>query len=393
MSVTVLNDIINPQVMGDMINAKVTAQLKLTPYAKVDDSLVGVAGDTKTVPSWNYIGDAQNFNPEEGNELDVTNMTASAATFTIGCAAKSVSLYQTAINSGLGNPVGQAEAQLAKSIAAKVDSDVINAAYTAPVVVDKSAGVIAYNAIVDAVTKFGDEEDGIDKVMFIHPEQEATLLKDSNFLSADKFTAGVAVNGAIGKVAGCWIKKSKRVEKANAVEAVQGVYKYVVGGTVASGDKIVINGTTTTLDASTGASASAAAGAVRTALGSDATYTVSGSGANVILTEKNGKEGTGAPAYSIESTSGTLTETITTAGVAAVAACYKCPILKMEPDSAETEYTEDELPAITIFLKKDTQVDHEWFPKKQRHDITAARYYGVALTNAAKVVIAKFGQA
>ena len=62
----------------------------------------------------------------------------------------------------------------------------------------------------------------------------------------------------------------------------------------------------------------------------------------------------------------------------------------MEADSEETEYTEDELPAITIFLKKDTSLDHEWFPKKQIHDITAARYYGVALTNGAKVVLAKF---
>ena len=68
------------------------------------------------------------------------------------------------------------------------------------------------------------------------------------------------------------------------------------------------------------------------------------------------------------------------------------PIIKLEPDSSETEYTEDELPALTIFLKKDTQVDHEWFPKKQRHDITAAKYYGVALTNAAKVVIAQFNK-
>ena len=62
----------------------------------------------------------------------------------------------------------------------------------------------------------------------------------------------------------------------------------------------------------------------------------------------------------------------------------------MEADSDETEYNEDELPALTIFLKKDTSLDHEWFPKKQIHDFTAARYYGVALTNGAKIVLAKF---
>ena len=91
-----------------------------------------------------------------------------------------------------------------------------------------------------------------------------------------------------------------------------GVYTFTVGGTVASGDKITIHGVTVTLDATSGASANAAAGAVRTALGSDAVYTVSGSGANIILTEKSGKYGTGIPAYSITSTAGTLSVATTT---------------------------------------------------------------------------------
>lgn len=288
--VTKTANVIIPEVMGAMIDAKIAALCKLTPYAKVDTSLVGVPGDTKTVPSWNYIGDAEDFDPEnaEGKEIETAKLTCGKATFTIKCAAKSVGILQTAINSGLGNPVGQAEMQLAKSIVGKVDNDVIDAAYIAANTHD-AKGVIGYAGIVDAVTKFEDEEDGIEKVMFIHPKQEATLLKDDDFRSADKFEGGVAVRGSIGKIAGCWVKKSKKVK------LVEGV--------------------------------------------------------------------------------------------------YRCPIIKMEPDSPETEYTEDELPALTIFLKKDTQVDHEWFPKKQRHDVTAAKYYGVALTNAAKVVIAQFAEA
>ena len=283
MAVTMMNNMINPEVMGDMINAKIEALAKLTPYAKVDTSLQGVPGDTKTVPSWNYIGDAEDV--AEGAEVGLTTMTASSATFTIKKAMKAVGITQEAINSGLGNPVGQAEHQLAKSIVSKVDNDVLAAALTATNTVTPGS-VISYEGIVQAVSQFEDEEDGIEKVMFIHPKQEAQLLVDPNFLSADKFQAGVAVNGAIGKIAGCWIKKSSKIK--------------------ASGN------------------------------------------------------------------------------------LYTCPIIKLEPDSAETEYTEDELPALTIFLKKDVQVDHEWFPKKQQHDITAAKYYGVALTNAAKVVLAKF---
>lgn len=49
--------------------------------------------------------------------MQTAKLTASSTTFTIKCAGKSISIYQTAINSGLGNPIGQAETQLSKSIA------------------------------------------------------------------------------------------------------------------------------------------------------------------------------------------------------------------------------------------------------------------------------------
>ena len=286
MATTMMAQMINPEVMGDMINAKIEALAKLTPYAKIDTTLVGVPGDTKTVPSWNYIGDAEDV--AEGVEVGLTQMTAASTTFTIKKAMKAVGITQEAINSGLGNPVGQAEHQLAKSIVGKVDNDVLDAALTATNIAT-ATGAISYDSIVAAVGKFEDEEDGIEKVMFISPKQETQLLLDPMFTSADRFEAGVAVRGAIGKIAGCWVKKS------NKIKAKSGV--------------------------------------------------------------------------------------------------FTCPIIKLEPDSAETEYTEDELPALTIFLKKDVSVDHEWFPKKQQHDITAAKYYGVALTNAAKVVLAKFNEA
>lgn len=284
MSTTMLTDIINPQVMGDMINAKIEALAKLTPYAKVDTTLVGVPGDTKTIPSWNYIGDAEDV--AEGAEVGLSKLTASSTSFTVKKAMKAVEITEEAVNSGLGNPIGQAEAQLAKSIAGKVDNDLLEAALTASTVVGDGTAVIGYEGIVDANAKFEDEEDGIDKVMFIHPNQEATLLKDPQFISADKFTAGVAVKGSIGKVAGCWIKKSLKIKVKSGV--------------------------------------------------------------------------------------------------------YTNPIIKMEPDSNETEYTEDELPALTILLKKDTKVTSDYIQRRQVTEVVASKYYGVALTNDAKVVLAKF---
>ena len=395
---TKLGNIINPEVMGDMIEAKIEAQCKITPYAKVDTTLQGVAGDTKTVPAWGYIGDAVDFDPEDAydndTEMETTRLTATSRTFTIKCAGKSVSILQTAINSGLGDPIGQANPQLANSIVNKVDNDVLSAIYASEadgaIVADETADKIGYKGIVDAVVKFEDEEDGVDKVMFIHPLQAEALLIDPQFISADKFTAGVAVPGAIGQIAGCWIKKSKKVKKVDAVTAVQGVYTVTFGGTVASGDKVSVAGVNVTLDSTSGASVTACATAVKNAFSGNSTYTATSSSGVVTLTEKSGKEGSGVPVATIESTAGNVEVDTTTAGVASLPEHWSNPIIKCEADSAETEYTEDELPAVTIFLKKDTQVDHEWFPKKQKHDITATKYYGVAVTNSSKIIIAKF---
>lgn len=331
MSATMMANMINPEVMGDMINAKIEALLKITPYAHLDTSLQGVPGDTKTVPMWKYIGDAADV--AEGDEVDLTEMHTDSNTFTIKKAMKAVGLTQEAINSGLGNPIGQAENQLAKSIAGKVETDVLNAAYTSTNIYDGKAAVIAYPGIVGAVTRFEDEEDNVQKVLFIHPAQEATLLVDSDFLSADKFEAGVAVNGAIGKIAGCWVKKSKRVILVKYEKNESGTITIVADS---------VNETTTNkhLD------------------------TIQPNCVSVLAVGDKVN--------------------------AAAANYYACPIIKYTPDSPETEYTEDEMPALTIFLKKDTQTDHEWKPRTQTHEITSARYYGVALTNEEKVIIANF---
>lgn len=283
MAVTMMANVVNPEVMGDMIGAKIEAMLKVTKYAKVDTTLQGVAGDTKTVPSWNYIGDAEDV--AEGVEVDLTAMSAGTKTFTIKKAMKAVGISQEAVNSGLGNPIGQAETQLAKAIAGKVDSDVLEALLTATAVEGDGSKAISYEGIVDAVGKFN-EEDITEKVLFVNPAQVTTLRKDANFISADKYNYNVVATGEIGMIAGVHIVPSRKI--------------------VANGD------------------------------------------------------------------------------------VFTCPLVKLEPASPETEYTEDELPAVTIFLKKDIQTDAEWKPRTQTHEITTAKYYGVALTNAAKVVLAKF---
>ena len=50
MSVTKLEKMINPEVMSEMISAKVEKKVAIIPFAKMDTTLQGRAGNTITIP-------------------------------------------------------------------------------------------------------------------------------------------------------------------------------------------------------------------------------------------------------------------------------------------------------------------------------------------------------
>ena len=206
---TVLADLINPEVMADMISGKIKQKIVVTPFAKIDTTLEGKAGDTITVPQYAYIGDAEDV--AEGVEAGTVKLTATTTKATVKKAMKAVELTDEAVLSGYGNPVGEANTQLAKSVAAKMDVDAMAALQTAQLkYTPATLATISYTGIVDACDLF-DEEVESNKVMFIHPSQRGALRKDANFLAADKVASELMVTGAIGKVAGCEIVCSKKV--------------------------------------------------------------------------------------------------------------------------------------------------------------------------------------
>ena len=182
-----------------MVSAKIPKKLRVAPFAKVDDTLVGVPGDTITVPSYGYIGDAADV--AEGEAVTIEKMTTSTRQATVKKAMKGVSLTDEAVLSGYGNPVGEANTQLALAIAAKIDNDCMDALQGASLVYNGSAGALDYEGIVNALDLF-EEEQGTDKVLFIHPKQLTALRKDADFLSADKYQGGVMLSGEIGMLEG-----------------------------------------------------------------------------------------------------------------------------------------------------------------------------------------------
>lgn len=207
-------DVFDPQVVSDMINAKVTAKAAMTGYIKVDSTLQGVAGSTVTIPRWGYIGAAEDL--QEGQPIDSTKMAFTTAQYGIKKIGKGVMLTDEAQLSGYGNPMGTATNQIALSISEKLDNDRVAVLYESKNVHDASTAVIKYAAIVDGVDMFNEEEDS-KKVILIHSKQKTQLRKDPDFLSADKFGAGVMVSGAIGRIAGCDVVVSNKVKQEDGV--------------------------------------------------------------------------------------------------------------------------------------------------------------------------------
>ena len=204
---TKLTNLIDPEVMAPMISAKITKAIVATPFANIDTTLVGRPGSTITVPKYEYIGDAEDL--AEGVTADKTKLTTTSAPYAVKKAVKQVELTDEAVLSGYGNPVGEVNTQLAKAIASKVDTDVMEELKGAQLVYNGDSDGISYAEIVNAIDKLGEEEN-VEKVMFIHPSQVSQLRKDSNFISNDKYPNNVIMKGEIGMIANCRIVPTKK---------------------------------------------------------------------------------------------------------------------------------------------------------------------------------------
>lgn len=213
-NVTKLTNLIDPEVMADMISAKLPSKIRVVPFAKVDTTLEGAEGDTITVPKFAYIGDAEDV--AEGVECGLTKLETSSEKVTVKKAMKAVGLTDEAVLSAHGDPVGETTNQLVMSIASKVDNDCMDAlsdeTAEGRLIYDGTASKLSYEGVVDAIDIFDEEVNG-EKAMFVHPKQVTTLRKDANFISADKYNQNVVLKGEIGMIANTRIVPSKKVKE------------------------------------------------------------------------------------------------------------------------------------------------------------------------------------
>jgi N4-gp56 family major capsid protein len=336
MATTYLQNLVDPEVMADMVSAKLPKKIKFTPIARIDSTLVGRPGSTITIPKYKYIGEAEDV--AEGVAMGTTVLTASTTQATVKKAGKAVELTDESVLSGYGDPVGQAANQITMSIADKVDSDGYDALCGAPLVYDGVATEISYKGVVTANSKFEDESDAsLSKILFVHPNQEATLLNDEDFKSNDKYPLNVIMNGTIGSIAGAQVVKSKKVKKVE--------YEIADDGTI-------------------------------TVVADDAEESATAKKLSTIKSSVLGNVKVGDKIKAVD------------------AAYYACPIVVVsvaDPnEDADADGVAEEENALTIYMKRNVEIESDRDILAKTTVISADEHYTVSLSNESKVVLAKF---
>ena len=275
---TMLKNLVNPEVLADMIQAKMKKKISVLPYAKLDTILQGQAGDTIKIPKFVWDGEAQEV--PEGEEIPLRNLGTETVEYTIKKTGIGGQITDEAVLSGYGDPVAALGNGIVKSILTKCDNDAVSELMKAKTVRDANS-TLGYTAIVDGVDLFAEEDANADKVILVNPHQLTQLRKDPDFIDKTKYGNDVMIDGEIGTVAGVRIKPSARID------------------------------------------------------------------------------GCGGFFYS--------------------------PIIKLETDIE----LEDEIPALTYYMKRDTNIETERKARRRLTEITGDQIYSIALTNDSKVVLLK----
>lgn len=229
MTTTVLANLIDPEVMADLIEAQLPKAIKFSAIAPLDTTLVGVPGSTLTVPSYKYIGDADEV--AEGAAIEYSKLEQTKRTMTIKKAAKGVEITDEAVLSGLGDPVGEGQRQVRMAIASKIDNDILSTALKAPL---KLTADIDLDLIDKLEATFTDAPDAIEDnnisttgVLFVSYKDAAKLRKlaGQDWTRPTQLGDDILVKGLFGELLGWEIVRSMKLEQNQFVAVKPGALK------------------------------------------------------------------------------------------------------------------------------------------------------------------------
>ena len=207
---TKIANLINPERLGAYLEVKLVDAIKLSPLVMIDRTLEGSAGDTLSLPKYQYIGDA-NAVPE-GEAMVPVALNASKEDVKVAKIGKAVEITDEAVLSAYGNPVDEIGKQLLVAIASKIEDDLFTELRTATLNVTYT-GAFAKEIVVDAQLKFGED---INEAMYlmINPAEYAILRKDKDFVAIQQGER--VISGHVGRIYGCDVIVANRVKAGEA---------------------------------------------------------------------------------------------------------------------------------------------------------------------------------
>lgn len=212
---TLLQDLFVPEVVADAIDKKLVDAIRFAPLAVIDTTLVGRAGDSLTMPSYEYIGDAVDV--EEGTDIPIAKLSQDTEKVTVAKIGKAVEFSDEALLMGANNDIAEEAAkQVVVAINSKLENDLINAMSTSATLtanLDLTSGNITHG-IADALAKFGEDIDG-EKVLLVSPTVYTALVKSDGWIPNTEAGANIIINGTVGTIFGAQVVLSNRLTAKN----------------------------------------------------------------------------------------------------------------------------------------------------------------------------------
>lgn len=211
---TMLSDLFVPEVVADVIDKKLIDAIRFAPLAKIDTTLVGRDGDELTMPSYDYIGAAEDV--AEGADIPIKKLNQTTEKVKVSKIGLAVQFTDEALLSGNDNDIAEeAATQIVTAINDKLENKLINAMSTTSTL----TSTIAINddgatGIATALQQFGEDIDG-EKVLVVPPVYYGRLLNSKGWAPNTEAGADIMIRGEVGKVYGARIVLSNRLTALN----------------------------------------------------------------------------------------------------------------------------------------------------------------------------------
>lgn len=210
---TKLEDLFVPQVVADEIDKKLVDAIRFSPLAVIDTTLVGRPGDELTMPSYEYIGDAEAV--EEGADIPIKKLSQDTEKVKVSKIGRAVEFSDEALISGYGNVAEEAAKQVVVAINSKLEADLIKemstkATLTATLDLTAAGGKNITHEIADALAKFGEDIDG-EKVLLVPPVVYTALIKSDGWIPNTEAGANILISGTVGTIFGMQVVISNRL--------------------------------------------------------------------------------------------------------------------------------------------------------------------------------------